>query len=239
MIVSSQPLSFITDDRLTELCSSLMEKAEVAANRAEDEIYANVIDPFSATFDAMRQGISLEEWLEQEKSRQIQKTLQNYVGEFHQAVIGSIEGWEDLVVGQSIDLRNREKNIIAEVKNKHNTMNSSSQLALYDKLQRHLDYDESYKNFTAYCIVIIPKTPRPLNTTFHPSERGTRRPERKSIRLIDGRSFYEIATGEPDGLQKLYYRLPHIIGETINSKPEEIIASSIFQDLFQRAYISR
>lgn len=63
-------------------------------------------------------------------------------------------------------------------------MNSSSQLALYDKLQKHLDYDESYRNFTAYCIVIIPKTPRPLNIPFHPSERGTRRPERLIILAV-------------------------------------------------------
>lgn len=239
MVNNSQPLDFISDVKLTELCRSLLDKAEVAANRAEGEIYANVIDPFSATFDAMRQGVTLDEWLEQEKSRQIQKTLQNYVGEFHQAVIGSIEGWEDLHVGNSIDLRNREKKIIAEVKNKHNTMNSSSQLALYDKLQRHLDYDESYRDFTAYCIVIIPKTPRHLNVTFHPSERGTRRPERQNIRMIDGKSFYEIATGDPDSLQKLYYRLPIIVGTILNREPQEIISSTIFQDLFQRAYISK
>lgn len=79
MLNSSQRLTFISDERLTELCGSLLYKAEVASNRAEGEIFANVIDPFSATFDAMRQGVSLDEWLEQEKSRQIQKTLQNYV----------------------------------------------------------------------------------------------------------------------------------------------------------------
>ena len=102
---------------------------------------------------------------------------------FHQNIIGEMPGWENLKVGKSIDLRNREKKIIAEIKNKYNTMNSSSALAIYDKLQRHLDYDESYKGFTAYCVVIIPKSPRSLNITFHPSERGTNRPERENIRM--------------------------------------------------------
>ncbi len=236
LLSSSKPLAFITDEQLEEFAKSLLQKAQVAANRDEKHIYTNVIDPFSASFDAVRQGVTLVRWLEQEKSRQIQKTLQNYVGDFHQSVIGVIPGWENLKVGSSIDLRCRDKKIIVEIKNKHNTMNSSSALAIYDKLQRHLDYDESYQGFTAYCVVVIPKKPRPQNVMFHPSERSTPRPERENIRLIDGKSFYELATGDPDALQKLYIRLVIVLSRIKNINPEEFIKGGTFEDLFNRAY---
>lgn len=39
----------------------------------EDNIFNNIIDPFSAVFDSQRQGIVPSEWLQQEKARQIQK----------------------------------------------------------------------------------------------------------------------------------------------------------------------
>lgn len=235
----SKPLSFIDDNKLEEFARNLLQKIQTAAEKQESYLYKNVLDPFSAAFDAFRQKITLAQWLEQEKSRQIQKTLQNYIGDFHQNIIGEMPGWENLKVGKSIDLRNREKKIIAEIKNKYNTMNSSSALAIYDKLQRHLDYDESYKGFTAYCVVIIPKSPRSLNITFHPSERGTNRPERENIRIIDGKSFYEIASGDSDALKKIYIRLALILCKITGTPPKELIKGNLLEDLFKRAYIKR
>jgi len=229
-------LKFISDATLQQLCEIVLSKAIKASLKAEHEIYKNVIDPFSAVFDSMRQEITLDAWLEQEKARQLQKTLQNDVGEFHQNVVGSIKDWENLLVGKSIDLRCRGKKIIAEIKNKHNTMNSSGHLATYDKLSRHLDYDESYKGYTAYCVYVIPKSPKPLDGYYHPSERGTARPKREDIKKIDGKSFYALATGDEDALQKLYLRLPFIIGKIINKPFQKVVNSETFIDLFTRAY---
>lgn len=235
--MNTKSLEFIKDNDIADKIKVLLDKTNKA--EARKDIYKNVIDPFSAIFDAARQDISLDEWVGQEKSRQIQKSLQNYVGEFHQSIIGCIGGWENLGTGGSLDLRNRNKKIVAEIKNKHNTMNSTSQLGIYDKLQRHLDYDESYKGYTGYCVTIVPKSFRLLNSTFHPSERGTQRPKREDIRIIDGKSFYQIVTGDVDSLQKLYNRIPFVISHIIGIPEMKLTASKLFEDFFKRAYLGK
>jgi hypothetical protein len=85
-------LSFITDEQLENFTKQVVEKVSHAADSAESGLYSNVVDPFSALFDSARQGLTLDEWLEQEKARQVQKTLQNALGKFHQQVLGSVPG---------------------------------------------------------------------------------------------------------------------------------------------------
>lgn len=232
-------LDFISDERLTVLTRIVIEKAQTAADEAEVRLHNNTIDPFSALFDASRQNISLIDWLEQEKSRQIQKTLQNALGEFHQHVLGSCPGWEDLGLGGSLDLRNTSKKIIAELKNKHNTLNSSGLTEAYDRLQKHLDYSDSYRGFTGYLVHIVPKTTRSLNKPFIPAERSTRRPERKDLRIMDGQSFYELATGDKDAIKKLYNHLPTILGRVTDASTEKMVSSKLFNELFAAAYIEK
>ena len=229
-------LTFISDEKLTRLVSQLLIKADMAADSAGKKLYRNVVDPFSALFDSARQKIELEEWQDQEKSRQIQKSLQNFLGEFHQEVIGSINGWESLGTGSGVDVRSSDKKIIAEIKNKYNTMNSGKAVQVYDEISRHLDFNEPYKGYISYIVFIIPKSPIALNKIFSPSDKGTRRPQREDVRQIDGKSFYHIATGDPEAIKKLYCRLPVIISKVSGTLPEKLVKSPIYSDLFNRAY---
>jgi len=128
-----QFLSFISNEDLYNHVRVVLETTQQASDLAEENLYSNVVDPFSALFDALRQKITLVGWASQEKTRQIQKTMQNALGEFHQAVLGSMDGWENLPVGHVIDVRNTKKKIIAEIKNKHNTT-ERLELKNYDKL---------------------------------------------------------------------------------------------------------
>ena len=232
-------LEFISDSELNNLISTLIRKINLAVKQKDKSVFKNVVDPFSALFDSFYQDITLEKWLDQEKNRQLQKTLQNLIGDFHQSVIGSIPGWDNLKSGKSIDLRNMKKKIIAEIKNKHNTMNSSSALAVYDKLQKHIDYGDAYEEFTAYCVAIIPIRPGKLDALFAPSERGTPRPRRENIRIIDGKSFYEIATGDPDSLQKLYTRIAFLLAKEKGSDFKKYISNKPFREFFELAYIKK
>lgn len=228
-------LSFITDDDLRQATQRLVDAALSSQRKVEKNPYRNVIDPFSALVDAARQGISTEDWLTQEKSRQIQKALQNALGAFHQTVLGAMSGWEDAGAGGSYDVKNTELKIIAEIKNKHNTMNARSALSVYDSLSRHLDYSED--NITkAYLVEIIPKQAKAYEVPFAPSERGTSRPARKDIVRIDGASFYDLASGEQDALRKLYEALPIVLGEILDVSADELVSSSTFTELFDRVY---
>lgn len=228
-------LSFISDENLRHATQRLVDAALSSQRKVEKNPYRNVIDPFSALVDAARQGISTEEWLTQEKSRQIQKALQNALGAFHQTVLGAMPGWEDAGAGGSYDVRNKELKVIAEIKNKHNTMNARSALSVYDSLSRHLDYSED--NITkAYLVEIIPKQAKAYEVPFAPSERGTSRPTRKDIMRIDGASFYNIAAGEDDALRKLYEALPVVLGDILGVSASELTKSTTFTELFDRVY---
>jgi hypothetical protein len=228
-------LPYISDSDLITHTSKLVD----AAKRGEKKVYANpynnVIDPFSALVDAARQNISLEEWMKQEQARQIQKSFQNAIGEFHQQILGSIGGWNNAGAGGSYDVINNEMKIIAEVKNKYNTMNSSSALNAYDKMAHWLDYGKS--GYRAFIVEIVPEKPLPYSVPFTPSDRKVKRQTRENLRRIDGRSFYALATGIPQAIDLLYKALPDVLDELLNTSEEKLTRSVAFDELFSRVYL--
>jgi hypothetical protein len=149
------------------------------------DIYSNVVDPFSALFDMVKQGIDFDDWLKQEEFRQAQKTLQNQVGYFHQNILGKVEGWKDTGIGGSIDLINVDEKIIVELKNKHNTLNSSSSIQTYRKMVNHLDGDN--KGYAGYVVTIIPLRATRFIKNFAPNDDGgIKLPVRNDLKIIDG-----------------------------------------------------
>ena len=116
-----QLLSFISNKDLYENVEAVLNIAHKATEDSERKLYSNVIDPFSALFEAMSINIKLSGWIKKEKSRQLQKTIQNAIGIFHQEILGSFSGWKSLGTGSVVDLVNEDLKIIAEVKNKYNT----------------------------------------------------------------------------------------------------------------------
>ena len=234
-MVKKQLLPFIKDKDLYQHVKVVLDVAKNATDDAEEKIYSNVTDPFSALFDASNQSISLAEWMGQEKSRQIQKTLQNAIGEFHQNMLGPMPGWINLKTGSVSDLSNKKKKIIAEVKNKYNTTKGNYRTAIYDDFKKLLK--SGYVGYGAYYVEVISKGRKAYDKPFMPSDNrtGKRRPKNKSIRVIDGKSFYALASGNPEALKQLYLALPtairKILGKTINK-----VRADEFVTLFERAY---
>ena len=211
-----QLLPFISNENLFKQVKHVLDIAKAASSKAEGRLFTNAIDPFSALFDALLQGISLKQWLEQEKARQTQKTLQNALGGFHQEVLGSIPGWISLGTGNVFDLKNDSLKIIAEVKNKYNTTKGNHKVAIYDDLNGQLGV--GYKGYKAYYVEIIPKKRMVYDKPFTPSDNRThqRRDAREDIRVIDGKSFYELATGDSEAIKKLYNVLPAVINNLLS-----------------------
>lgn len=210
-------LTFISEEKLTEICADIVAKGQAAIANSEEKLFDNVIDPFSALFDSAISGISLSEWIDRERTRQVQKTLQNEIGNFHQKVIGSIKGWEDLATGNVVDLKFDSKKIFAEVKNKWNTTKGNHKVRVYDDIKKFLAKPQ-FKGYTGYYVAILSKAK--INAPFTPpdNETGTRRPMNPKIREVDGATFYEIATGEKDSLKNLYNVLPQILSNILGNK---------------------
>ena len=223
---------FISDEDLIEAITHVVKAAEQASLRAETELEKNVLDPFAAIFSLTFNDISLTDWNMLEKERQAQKSIQNAIGEFHQNLLGSFKGWHNAGRGGSVDLINNDLKIIAEVKNKHNTMNSSSAAETYKKLANHLKYDR--KGYTAYLVQIIPKTAADYNIAWSPNLTTTAL--REDIRRIDGESFYDLASGEKDTLLRIYKKIPTIVADILNKKLASDELSEECLQLFQRVY---
>lgn len=208
-------------------------------------IYRNTLDCFSASLDALVQGISVDEWLTQEKERQIQKTKQNAIGTLHEDILGSIDGVLSLPVGNLIDIIFENKKIIAEVKNKHNTTKGNHKVQIYRDLAKAID--QSYRGYTGYYVEILPKGAKSYDETFTPSDNqtGSRLEQREDIRRIDGRSFYALLTGKDNAIDELYDNLPQIVSEiimeefSVNLDSEKITKSKLFYEIFAKAYGER
>jgi len=225
-------LSFISDEAFSDLVDEVIAKFSKARLKAEKNFFSNAVDPFAAIFEASLNGLSIEEWFETETTRQVQKTLSNAVGEFHQKLLGSLDGWVDYGVGSGIDLRCESKSLVAEVKNKHNTMNSSSAEATFDKLANWLRYRD--KGFTAYVVTVVPKSPTRFDKPWTHSTVLT--PARNDIRIIDGASFYDLATGEPGSLALVYSELQKLLEIKMSDHTGKISMDPLTQSIFKKTF---
>lgn len=231
-------LDWISDEALVSSVSHLLNKAKQASSDSVKKFSKNVIDPFSALFQITGFDMNHDTWKQSEVARQAQKTLQNHIGDFHQNVLGSIKGWENKGVGSVIDLLNTEQKVIAEVKNKYNTLSGGQLANLYKSLDGLISPKSSiYHGYTAYYVAIIPKKSERSNKPFTPSnrEKGARETVNENIRQIDGASFYSLVTGNEGALSELFQVLPAVIQKVSDkeiSEGDSIILTNYFKDAF-------
>lgn len=215
-------VSFISDDRFEECVKFLLDKADEGRIKAQKLPERNVIDPFAALFSMAAFDLAPHDWTQNEEFRQAGKSLENALGDFHQKLLGSIDGWQCLKTGGQVDVLCPLMKIIAEIKNKHNTVKASDKITIYRKLDSLVNLKESgYKDFIAYYVVIIPSQPTRFDREFTPpdSARGDKAPAKLNVREIDGNTFYETATGRENALREIFDAIPHAI-ESIYRKSE-------------------
>jgi hypothetical protein len=125
-------LSFISDQDLFNHVKETVEKYRF--NIDLKKFNKNLVDPIKLTFDSKIYNKTVEEIIESEIIRQMDKSNTNHIGYFHQNIFKYIDAaWT--VPKQGFDLVNENKKTYVEIKNKHNTMNSSSSQKTYMKMQ--------------------------------------------------------------------------------------------------------
>ena len=213
-------MSTFDKDKVKEVLRPLVKSAYEAQESSEKDIYRNTIDIFAAAIETTIKNISMEEWLVQEKQRQVQKTLQNKIGELHQAILGTLDGVENLGTGSIVDLKGEDKSFIAEIKNKHNTTKGNHKKSIYDDIESCLPENEGV---TGYYVEILPKNGKSYDEVFTPSDNVTKknRSGNERIRRIDGQTFYEKVTNNADALKELYELLPTVTAEILKEEFNE------------------
>lgn len=188
----------------------------------------NDIDAIKTIFDITVKQIGFDGWANKEMERQQDKTINNKIGEFHQELLGKVEGWVDLGVGDEteIDLKKEDNTVFIELKNKHNTMNSSSTKTCREKLENVI---EQYHDATAYWAYIISRKYRSENRVWKYQGR-----EDEKIRRISGDLLYEMITGDSNALEKVYEAIPkaivYLLGEDYKLLPYDEKLMKEFQE---------
>lgn len=231
-------LKYISDQNLIVAVGKVINVIMQTEKKSDESLFKNVLDPFSAIFQGISESLSYNDWLKRERIRQNQKTMQNAIGDFHQHILGSIPGWSNLGAGGGLDVINFNKRIIAEVKNKHNTTKGNHKTEIYDAINQALE-NTKHKAFVGYLVEIIPKNSRRYNIPFTPSDNKikSKRPLNDRIRVIDGVSFYALASGRESALRELFEILPRVIEENYNlnlSNPKIQGYFSLFDKAFPK-----
>ena len=136
-------------------------------------------DPFAIECWKALQNLNLtnEQFLIEQEMIQTKRAWTMAWGNFHQALMGSFKGWENLKQGHEskCDIRRTDNKCYGEIKNHVNTMNSGGKESVSRKLKKHV------KLGRRALLVIV---------------NGTRNiTDENGIEWITGRNFYQELSG--------------------------------------------
>ncbi len=233
--MANKYVQFVSDKHLLE-CIANLHNAYLRAknNITKLNFYSNKVDTIKLTFDSKFNGIDEESLIEAEILRQIDKSINNSIGTFHEQVLGGIDKYE---VGKlsGFDVKAIDNTLFADIKNKHNTMNSSSAEALFQKLSRFAD---DYKKAKCYWVQILAKGS--FCELWHGDING-KEYSHSRVYKISGDQFYALLSGQEDALLQLYKALPKAIKDYLKSidEDEEVGENSAIEEIKSEITITK
>lgn len=217
-------LGFISNENFFNHVKDTVLKYRFSMNLKE--FNKNLIDPIKLTFDSKVYKKELDLLINDEVMRQIDKSNTNQIGYFHQNIFKYFgNGWS--VPKEGFDIINEDLQIYVEMKNKHNTMNSSSSQKTYMNMQSKILKET---NANCYLIEIIAKNSQDIPWLV--SLNGNQISDER-IRRVSIDKFYEIVTGEKEAFKKLCEKLPLVIDDILEDISDDITKNSVFDELEQ------
>ena len=203
--MNNKYLSFISDDHLLFCIENLHNSyLKAKANISKKKFYNNKIDTIKLTFDSRFNGLDENTLIKTEINRQIDKSINNSIGTFHEQILGGIKGFER-GNHSGFDIKAKDDTLFADIKNKHNTMNSSSAESLFQKLAKYAD---TYKKAKCYWVQILAKN---SFTEKWAGEINGKEYSHSRVYKISGDQFYHLLSGEEHAFLNLYQVLPKAI----------------------------
>ena len=110
-------------------------------NLYEEKVDRNktIIDEIKKESDKICYGLTEEEWIEFDNKRLKDKQINNKIGELHQYLLENVKDYckaNDVDKSLKVDVMKKDYSVFIEVKNKYNTMNSSSRESTVNKLKK-------------------------------------------------------------------------------------------------------
>lgn len=234
-------LGFISDSDLFNHVKETVEKYRFTIDLAE--FNKNIIDPIKLTFDEKVYNKDIKDVIEFEVLRQFDKSNTNHIGYFHQNIFKYIGAdWSvpqkgfDVVKEINVKKEKRDKEdilqiwnesekIYVEMKNKHNTMNSSSSQKTYMRMQSVL-----IKEPTAKCMLVEIIAKKSQNITWGISLDGVST-SHENIRRVSIDKFYELVTEDKSAFKKLCEKLPTVIEDVVASLRQKQSSNTVITEL--------
>ena len=225
-VTSDYELSFISDADLLAHTLDTVKRFRTGMKLAQ--FRKNIVDPVKLTFDAHVYRRKVEEVIDAEVLRQLNKTNENLLGYFHQNIFKYIgKGWTVPEIGEDgFDVENHEKHVFAEIKAKHNTMNSSAAKSVHSHMRGLVEGDT---RAVCYLVEVVAKTSQDIAWKLGNAPLRPDRQER--VRRISIDRFYEIVTGEPDAFRRLCSVLGRVIDDIIKEHPKSIAENTVLREL--------
>lgn len=217
-------LGFITDENIYNHIKETVLLYKTAIDLKE--FNSNIIDPIKLTFDAKIYGKTFDEIINSECIRQIDKANTNHIGYFHQNLF-NYAGNDWYVPSKGFDVVNENLHIYVEMKNKHNTMNSSSGQATYMKMLNQL-----VKDPCSTCMLVEVIAKKSQNIPWITTLNGTQY-NNNNIRRVSIDKFYEIVFGDKDAFMKLCRALPLILDDVISEVHKGVVDNKVIRELNQ------
>ncbi len=211
-----------------------------------NKLNRNILDPIKLMFDKAVYGSTWEDVLNNEIVRQRDKSNNNSIGYFHQRIFKYIQncevpdngvngGWDVIVTPKNgyilSKTGNRVSRIFVEMKNKHNTMNSSSKSDIFNKMLGKIKEDD---DCACFLVEVISKHSVDEIWCTSIKENGKNaKYNNERIRHVSIDKFYEIVTGRPNAFFDLCLALPEVIADVIKSQPKALALpiDTVYSDL--------
>ncbi len=215
-------LSFITNEDLYNHTKNTVKKYRFKVDLAT--FNKNIIDPIKLTFDSKVYNKDIRSVVESEIVRQMDKSNTNHIGYFHQNIFNYIgDGWS--VPRKGYDIVNEDKKYYVEMKNKHNTMNSSSSQKTYMRMQNTIINAPD-----ATCMLVEVIARKSQDTVWNVSL-DNNYVSNKKIRRVSIDKFYELVTGEKTAFKNLCEQLPNVIEDIISEIELDTESNTVFTEL--------
>ena len=224
-------INFITKKDFKEnIKNTILTFEKTLKSKDLKKFNSNIIDPIKMVFNSKVYEKDFKEVIKEEIARQRDKTNSNAIGYFHQNMFKYIKNCEVPREGFDVIVTLKDsKKIYVEMKNKHNTMNSSSSQKTYMRMQNKIASDSK-----AECFLVEAIARNSQNIVWKVSVDGERL-ENERIRRVSMDKFYEIVTGDKEAFYKICTVLPELIDEIIDENKElQVGSDTVVDELYHK-----
>lgn len=202
-------VDFISDEHFLN-CVANLHKAYLKAkkNITKKNFYSNKVDTIKLTFDSKFNKIDEESLIQAEILRQIDKSINNSIGTFHEQILGGIEGFE---IGKlsGFDIKASNNSLFALFK--FNETSKNIEDSVFEKLSESARFFKNAKFYFVDFTIDENKFEKWIigNDEYKVSH--------KNVYKISGLAFYDLITKTDNSLNIIKESLPHIIDQFLIS----------------------